>query len=545
MRNPAEAQAGLVSIKSCESWPALAQRPQRRGSPRHNDHGRNGVSILTDSKLYTSSGMSTWVKKLCGQYDAHGKAAARAGPLVFKPPVTSFEPDALMAMDDTVALLDANYKKHKNAITFIKHGGFEEVFLANSEFEMNDWVAKLNYAATFRTAGVRMRNLLGNTYEGRHMHRKDSELSVLSTESRGKDSSSPNPPRKDAQASWEIMFYRRQLMHEKISDLDEKIAGIQKELDHLLRNARHLLVLLPVQAKTREALVLSAGRMSAKLKWTRVELWRAKTHRDILVKDLEQEYPADFPVPKITPQKATSIKTSQQGLNRTTTDASRQTLSPVSSGPSTSRRPSQPTIETATEPVTEQKTPKSPLLAVSPVHSQNETAAKEAQPVSPPQLDPQPSPTNSFKVRIDQERRVTPTDEAEERVLREAGLLGVDGAVPKEKRPDTCESERDRVGAISPTSEHLRDRGSSMRRTLHRSLRDSHGSHHHAPNFHKHKKGRESGSSMVTDDGSTSILSGESNELKRGNRELHIYTARKRVSSQCLESGRRCRTMSG
>ena len=515
MHNPSEAQAGLVSIKIAKVGLLWRKDPKKRKSKAQRPWQEWGA-ILTDSKLYFFRDIY-WVKKLCSQSDAHGKAAAKVGPLIFKPPVTSFDPDALIAMDDAVALLDSSYKKHKHAFTFIKHGGFEEVFLANSESELNDWVGKLNYAATFRTAGVLMRNLQGSTHEGRHMDRKDSELSTLSVGSQVKDSPSPNPTRKDAQASWEIMFYRRQLMHEKLSDLDEKIAGIQKELEYLLRNARHLLVLLPIQAKTREALVLAAGRMSAKLRWTRVELWRAKTHHDILMKDLEQEYPAAFPVPKTTPQKATPIKTSQQTLTTTTTDASKQTLSPVSSGPPLSRRPSQPTIETIEEPVIEQNTPKSPLLTVSPALSHQEAGPRhEPEHGSHPQLAHQPSLTNSYKARMGHERGVTPTDEAEERVLREAGLLGVDGAVPKEKRPDTSGSERDRVGAISPTSEHLRDRGASMRRTLHRSLRDSHGSHHHAPSFHKHKKGRESGSSMITDDGSTSIMSGESNELKRG-----------------------------
>ncbi|KAI9871549.1 MAG: hypothetical protein M1823_008414, partial [Watsoniomyces obsoletus] len=135
--------------------------------------------------------------------------------------------------------------------------------------------------------------------------------------------------------------------------------------------------------------------------------------------------------------------------------------------------------------------------------------------------------------RVEQERGVTPSDEAEERVLREAGLLGVDGAVPKEKRPDTSGSDRDRVGAISPASDH--HRGTSVRRTLQRSLRDSHGSHHHTPSFHKHKKGRESGSSLITDDGSNSIMSGESNELKRGTGSFILHGKKASVITMSSE----------
>ena len=89
------------------------------------------------------------------QHESHQKSSPNTGIVLFKPPLSSFEPDALMSMDDAVALLDSGYKKHKHAFVFIKHGGFEEVFLANDEADMNDWIAKLNYAATFRTAGVR------------------------------------------------------------------------------------------------------------------------------------------------------------------------------------------------------------------------------------------------------------------------------------------------------------------------------------------------------------------------------------------------------
>src|SRR5947209_16219496 len=85
-------------------------------------------------------------------------------------------------MDDAVALLDAGYKKHKHAFLFIKHGGFEETFLANNEADMNDWIAKLNYAATFRTAGVRMRGFIGANYEGQRpvVARTDSATSTRS-----------------------------------------------------------------------------------------------------------------------------------------------------------------------------------------------------------------------------------------------------------------------------------------------------------------------------------------------------------------------------
>ena len=507
--NPGEGQAGIVSIKIAKVGLLWRKDPKKR---KAKSPWQEWGAILTDSKLYFFKDVG-WVKKLMSQSDGHLKAAIQSAPLVFKPPLTSFDPDALMSMDDAVALLDSSYRKHKNAFVFIKHGGFEEVFLANSEADMNDWIGKLNYASTFRTAGVRMRSLLGSNYEGRHLLRKDSDFSTKSGETPQKDK------KVDPQISWEIMFYRRQLISEKISDFEERIAVAQKELDNLLRNARHLLIMLPIQQKTREALVLAAGRMSAKLKWTRVELWRSRTHRDILGKDLEEEGPTAFPAPKgaslTTPQKTTPLKTGPQELGRTITDTSHITLSPISA---TSSRPSHIADKLKTSESASMRGDQSMLdlpSAVSPSLSGDQSFSRNESMHDSHNLSHHVSTTSSRHSR-DKNSLLRAAEESEDRVLREAGLVNVEGSVPKDKRPDTSESERDRVGAIAGALSGVTDssKSGSIRRSLQRSLRESH--HHSSPSIHRHKKGRESGSSIAaTEDGGKSLHS-EAEELKRG-----------------------------
>ncbi|KIX97618.1 uncharacterized protein Z520_06396 [Fonsecaea multimorphosa CBS 102226] len=511
--NPGEAQAGLVSIKVAKVGLLWRKDPKKKKAKRP---WQEWGAILTDSKLYFFKDVG-WVKKLMAQYDAHSKSSNRSASLVFKPPLTSFDPDALMSMDDAVALLDSSYKKHKNAFVFIKHGGFEEIFLANSEVEMNDWIGKLNYAATFRTAGVRMRGLLGSNYEARHLVRKDSDFSTKSGDTPQKDK------RGDSQMAWEIMFYRRQLINEKISDFDERIAVAQKELDHLLRNARHLLILLPIQQKTREFLVLAAGRMSAKLKWTRVELWRTRTHRDILFKDLEEEGATAFPAPKgsltTTPQKTTPLKTGQADLGRTITDTSHVTLSPISA---TSSRPSNIIEKLKTSENVSMRTDHStvdlpsttsPSLSAEPSLSRHESIQDSHS------LSHQVSSTSSRHSR-DKDRLARGADDSEERVLREAGLMHVDGNVARDRRPDTSESERDRVGAMAGAAEPSSKTG-SVRRSLQRSLREPHHPHHphhhhQSPSVHRHKKAKESGSSLATTEDGGKSVHGEAEELRRG-----------------------------
>lgn len=528
--NPGEAQAGLVSIKVAKVGLLWRKDPKKKKAKRP---WQEWGAILTDSKLYFFKDVG-WVKKLIGQYDAYARSASKSGPLVFKPPLSSFEPDALMSMDDAVALLDTSYKKHKNAFVFIKHGGFEEVFLANTESEMNDWIGKLNYAAAFRTAGVRMRGLLNSSYEGRHVLRKDSELSTKSDQSAPKE----RDRKLDPQVAWEIMFYRQQLINERISDFDDKVAVAQKELDNLLRNARHLLILLPIQQKTREALVLAAGRMSAKLKWTRVELWRARTHRDILAKDLEQEGVTAFPVPRTsttsTPQKVTPLKTGPANLARNMVDTNNATLSPISATPS---KPSNVKIERLKTSESEGNRPEpSPhdlSSTTSPSVSEHVLSKQGSNPDSH-SLAHRASMASSHHSR-DKDRLASPTEEAEEQVLREAGIFGTDGHVSKEKRPGTSESERDRLAAITNPIEG--SKVGSVRRSLHRSLREGHlrDGHHHSPSIHRHRKGRESGSSFTgTDDGAKSVQS-EVEELKRGTGSFILHGKKASVITMSSE----------
>ncbi|CRK44148.1 hypothetical protein BN1723_019395, partial [Verticillium longisporum] len=190
-----------------------------------------------------------------------------------------------MPIKEAVALVDSTYKKHKNAFKYARPGAFvEEVLLADNEDEMNDWLAKLNYAAAFMTSGVRMRGVVGGNYEGqsrRGIRRLDSsnnaqvvqtptgEVSIV----RGKI---------DLKEAESILAQRHETMARSVEKADEDISVKEKELEEDLRNARHLQILSPIQSKSREELLREAARMDVKIKWIRMEIWRIRCHRDVL-----------------------------------------------------------------------------------------------------------------------------------------------------------------------------------------------------------------------------------------------------------------------
>lgn len=280
--NPQEAQPGVVDIKVTKVgllWRKDVKKKKTR-SP-----WQEWGAILTGAQLYFFRN-TAWVKNLMHQYESHVKQGQDGIPIIFKPPLETFKPDALMSTDGAVALLDSTYKKHKHAFVYVRHGGLEEVLLADDEFEMNDWLAKLNYAAAFRTNGVRMRGVTGGVDgQGRRaLRRLDTEAVQTPT---GEVMIARS--KVDQQMANDIMFARREMMLHKVAEANEKLQHEEKALDDQLRNARHLQILAPIQPRTRDAMLMFAARMAAQLKWTRVEISKIKCHRDILLLDLEEE----------------------------------------------------------------------------------------------------------------------------------------------------------------------------------------------------------------------------------------------------------------
>jgi len=286
MENPEGADPGVVEIKVTKVgllWRKEVKRKKTR-SP-----WQEWGAVLTGSQLYFFRNIA-WVKSLMHQHEQHHKHGSGT-PVIFKPPLEQFKPDAQISTDDAVALLDKGYKKHKNAFAFLRHGGIQEYFIADSEPEMNDWLAKLNYAATFRTAGVRMRGVVGEQ-RARGMRRIES---ISGGSSNGHSVQTPTGEVNivrggvDMKLAAEIAAARRGVIEQRIFDSEDRIATANRELQAHLRTGRHLMILAPIQPRTREQVVMAAANLAAKLQWVRMEMWKLRCHRDILALDMDEE----------------------------------------------------------------------------------------------------------------------------------------------------------------------------------------------------------------------------------------------------------------
>ena len=285
--NPAEAQIGVVDMKVTKVgtlWRKDAKKKKTR-SP-----WQEWGAILTGSQLYFFRNTS-WVKNLMHQYESHRRNGKLNTPVVFRPPLEQFKPDFLLSTDQVVALTDSEYRKHKHAFFVMRQTSYQEVFLAEDEADMNDWLAKINYAATFRTTGVRMKGIVNTSFD----QSKSQDSRKIDSRSSGKSNltadpaPSQQPTKADEELARQIIQARRQIMVQKISEAQAKVGEFESILDGLLRTARHFCVLTPIQTRTRDELSAATLRLATSIRWARVEMWRACCSCDILQLDIDED----------------------------------------------------------------------------------------------------------------------------------------------------------------------------------------------------------------------------------------------------------------
>ncbi|GAA5880074.1 hypothetical protein JCM3774_003300 [Rhodotorula dairenensis] len=90
------------------------------------------------------------------------RAAAAAQPrpdghvLAFSYPGT-FRPDAVLSLAHSVAIFDASYAKYRNVFRLVAPAGRQYLFQAHDTEELNAWVHAINFAASFKSANIKIR----------------------------------------------------------------------------------------------------------------------------------------------------------------------------------------------------------------------------------------------------------------------------------------------------------------------------------------------------------------------------------------------------
>ncbi|BFZ53381.1 hypothetical protein PYCC9005_000404 [Savitreella phatthalungensis] len=272
--DPLDTEPGVVDVKVYKIG-ILKKKEQKR--PDVKGSYREWGVFLTGAQLLLFKNVG-WVKHYMQQVRDH---TSKSEPCRLEPPWSKYAPDTYFPVGDAAAIYDSSSTKKLTQFAFLGRGGDQTLFVASSEDEMNDWVAKINYAAALHTSGTQVRDpesSVGRRASGdtarRPSHKSVADESV--------DDSSDSLHQDHAVA-------RRTLMRRRIKELETKIADKQSLLVSFEKLGHHLTVLTPIQSRTRSTLISAAGGLAARRLWTQLELVKYCAHRDLLKKDLELE----------------------------------------------------------------------------------------------------------------------------------------------------------------------------------------------------------------------------------------------------------------
>ncbi|KDE06376.1 hypothetical protein MVLG_03284 [Microbotryum lychnidis-dioicae p1A1 Lamole] len=220
----------------------------------------------------------------------------------------AFRPDAVLSLAHTAAIYDSSYRKYNNVFRLIAHGGRQYLFQAASSENLNAWMHAINYAAAFKSAGVRMRtweptaspSMSGKPTppaNGMPEVPMSAEDGVTRMSMNGSSDVIPSPKlplmNGDRGAFGDEQLMRRASLSSRAVVLKKKLAELEKEIceakDDLqvdLRLARNLGVLTPFKSSTRERIYLALPAIDKRIRHARINLTKLLCHREILSRDL-------------------------------------------------------------------------------------------------------------------------------------------------------------------------------------------------------------------------------------------------------------------
>lgn len=73
------------------------------------------------------------------------------------PRTSTLKPDGIISLHNAIGLYDFTYNKYPNVFHILQPNGRRVLFNTKDEAELNSWLSIINYAASFRTTGIRMR----------------------------------------------------------------------------------------------------------------------------------------------------------------------------------------------------------------------------------------------------------------------------------------------------------------------------------------------------------------------------------------------------
>ncbi|KAI0244824.1 hypothetical protein L0F63_001519 [Massospora cicadina] len=174
-------------------------------------------------------------------------------------------PYSVTSVANVIAVLDLEYKRHPHAFRFVTSDGRQYLFRADSDRDMLEWVAMINFAAAYKSVDLLPRG-------------------VTPHEATAKPAALPSV-KFDFEEDAEEQL-RRAVILTKLSQLDRQLQASQARLDDLLQLCNQLRVMVTLTRATRDHLRLVIENLKSRTRQAHIDQQRIQCYREILHQDL-------------------------------------------------------------------------------------------------------------------------------------------------------------------------------------------------------------------------------------------------------------------
>ncbi|KAG8936599.1 hypothetical protein FRC02_000592 [Tulasnella sp. 418] len=154
----AEQPLSAVSLKVTKFGVIGRKEDTLSGGKRSSNRKWKEWSVLLTGSQLLFFKDPTWAANLLADAEKNADLSVPGGKVPF-PRMSSFHPDEVLSVKDSVALFERTYTRRSHTFRFIMPGGRHYLMQASDESSMNEWIALINYASAFKSAGIRMRPL--------------------------------------------------------------------------------------------------------------------------------------------------------------------------------------------------------------------------------------------------------------------------------------------------------------------------------------------------------------------------------------------------
>jgi hypothetical protein len=266
------------------------------------------------------------------------------------PPMPNFKPDEVISLKDCIAIHDRHHPRAQGIFRLAMPNSKQYLLQASDEEEMNTWIGLINYASSFKSAGIRMRGIsmkkeqvvlagaaaaashkrdvndwqvditpkksffgdpsespltkskdipgevevddLNHVNEGEQLEEVFDVVKAELAAGRGPGQKRPTSSSRDTSihgSTNQIQLSRSAKFSTKINEFTTQRDDLLSQLSTSLITARNLAILTPFQKPTREKLSQSIPPLASTIRTHRIQLAKYNHYISILTRELEME----------------------------------------------------------------------------------------------------------------------------------------------------------------------------------------------------------------------------------------------------------------